>query len=118
MRFLIGPNFHDELKQAHSPSPDCFVRSNEYLHHLYVDGVKYVVLDALTECLEKANIAGDQDALRHLELHQSHLEALGGEAAIAAARADGADLIGDPPPPHLDDEEEEDNADVKSKGTG
>ncbi len=115
MRFLIGPSFHDELNQLTTASPDCYVRPGEYLHHLYVEGVKYVVIDALTECLEKARAAGDEDALRHLELHHSHLEALGGDAAINSARAEGADLIGDPPPP-LDDDPEDEESVSKSSG--
>src|SRR5437868_1166657 len=82
MRFLVSPAFHDELKQLDNLTPDCFVRPGEYAHHLYVDGVKYIVVDALNECIEKARAASDAEALRHLELHHSHLESLGGLAAI------------------------------------
>jgi Mg-chelatase subunit ChlI len=116
MRFLIAPTFNDELKQLDNPSPDCFVRPGEYAHHLYVEGVKYVVVDALTECLEKAKAAGDADALRHLELHQSHLEALGGKAAIEAARAEGADVLGDPPPPLDEDDATDEPLIAKTAG--
>src|SRR5262245_52547013 len=111
MRFLIAPAFNDELKQANNLSQDCFVRPCEYAHHLYVEGVKYIVVDALYECIEKAKAANDVEALRHLELHQSHLDALGGAKAIEEARADGADVVGDPPPP-LDDEEGEEETPI------
>jgi hypothetical protein len=103
MRFLIAPAFDRELAERGDHSPDCYVRPGEYLHHLYVDGVKYVVASAVERCLEQARAAGDADAVRHLELHWSQLESLGGKAAIDAALADGADLLGDPPPPPLDE---------------
>jgi hypothetical protein len=116
MRFLIGSSFQEELNKLDNPTPDCFVRPGEYLHHLYVEGIKYVVVDSLAECLEKARAAGDTDALRHLELHQSHLEALGGQAAVEAASADGADVLGDPPPP-LDEADASDELPI-AKTTG
>src|SRR5262245_5040157 len=102
MRFLIAPAFYDELHARTDHTPDCYVRPGEYLHHLYVDGVKYIVVRALTESLAKAREAGDAAALHHLELHQHHLDMLGGQAAIDSGLAEGADLLGDPPPP-LDD---------------
>lgn len=115
MRFLIATNFYEELQKLDCPSPDCYVRPGEYLHHMYVEGVKYTVADALADCIKKAKEADDAEALRHLELHQSQLESLGGQAAIEAARADGADVLGDPPPPLEDD----DDADAHtSKSTG
>ena len=35
-------------------TPDCYVRPGEYLHHLYIDGVKYVVAPAVLDCLAQA----------------------------------------------------------------
>ncbi len=98
MRFLVAPVFYDEMKQRDDHTPDCFVRPGEYLHHLYVEGVKYVVSQALKECIAEARAKNDVEALHHLELHQSQLDSIGGEAAEAEAIAQGMDLIGDPPP--------------------
>ena len=38
MRFLIAPEFYEEMRQRSDHTPDCYVRPGEYLHHLYVDG--------------------------------------------------------------------------------
>lgn len=99
MRFLIAPVFYEELKARTDHTPDCYVRPGEYLHHLYVEGVKYVVSRAMTECLAEARAKNDVEALRHLVLHQAQYESLGGENAEAEGRAMGMELLGDPPPP-------------------
>ena len=54
MRFLIAPEFYQEMRQRSDHTPDCYVRPGEYLHHLYVDGVKFTVAQAVEECLREA----------------------------------------------------------------
>ncbi|MBX7105446.1 MAG: ATP-binding protein [Gemmataceae bacterium] len=103
MRFLIAPIFDEELQKRTDHTPDCYVRPGEYLHHLYVEGVKYVVADALKRCIAQAREANDADALLHLELHQGQLDSLGGQQAIDQALAGGDEMIGDPPPPPIDE---------------
>jgi hypothetical protein len=63
-----------------------------------VDGVKYVVSRALTECLREARTKNDLEAIHHLELHQAQFDSLGGTTAESEAISQGMDLIGDPPP--------------------
>lgn len=99
MRFLISPNFHEEMKRRADHTPDCFVRPGEYLHHLYVDGVKYVVAQALFDCLAEAQARSDGDAVRHLNLHYEQFIALDGPQFLEKAQADPElELLGDPPP--------------------
>jgi len=98
MRILLDQRSHDELLSKPSHPRDCYVRKTEYLHHLYVDGVKYLVARAVYDCIKRAQEAGDQDALLHLLLHKDELERL-----VAEARARGVNLattraLGDPPP--------------------
>lgn len=97
MRFIIAPEFYDQMKEQDYHLPDCYVRPGEYLHHMYIDGVKYVVVPALEECLRQAEERTDRDALRHLQLHKVHFDKLYAEAA-EAGDLDGVTLLGDPPP--------------------
>src|SRR3954462_10307636 len=97
MRFIIANEFYQQMVATSDHTPDCYVRPGEYLHHLYVDGVKYVIAPALLECMEQAERAGDQDALRHLRLHKDQLDALTAEAAQNGG-LDGVVLLGDAPP--------------------
>ena len=98
MRILIDQRSYDEMLSKPAHSRDCYVRGMEYLHHMYVDGVKYVVARAVYDCIKRAQDAGDDDALLHLLFHKDTLERL-----IAEARSKGVDLrnariVGDPPP--------------------
>src|SRR4051812_45788249 len=102
MRFIIAPEYHQQMLAVASPSQDCYVRPGEYLHHLYVDGVKYVIAPAMLECLAEARGRDDADAIRHLSMHNEHYEALL-EEAKQYGPLDGVVLLGDPPPA---DEEE------------
>src|SRR3954469_22107531 len=102
MRFLLAPAFYEEMKARTDHTPDCFVRPGEYLHHIYVDGVKYAVAQAVAECLADARERGDGEAIRHLELHQVQFEEMGGERALRRVETDGLELLGDPPPPPVD----------------
>lgn len=98
MRLLIDQHSYDDMLSRPSHSRDCYVQNNEYLHHLYIDGVKYLVARAVYDCIKRAQEADDQDALLHLLFHKDELE-----KAVADARAKGVNLaatrvIGDPPP--------------------
>src|SRR6266498_754352 len=98
MRLLIDQRSYDEMLSKTSHPRDCYVRKTEYLHHLYVDGVKYLVARAVYDCIKRAQEADDQDALLHLLFHKDELE-----RAVAEARAKGTNLattraIGDPAP--------------------
>ncbi len=97
MRVIIAPEFYEQMLQIRHHSPDCYVRPGEYLHHLYIEGVKYVVAPAVLDCLEKAEAAGDQEAVDHLYLHKLHYEALLADAQRYGS-LEGVTLLGDPPP--------------------
>jgi len=98
MRLLIDQRSYDEMLSKTSHPRDCYVHKTDYLHHLYVDGVKYLVARAVYDCIKRAQEADDQDALLHLLFHKDELE-----KAVAEARAKGINLattraLGDPPP--------------------
>jgi predicted ATPase with chaperone activity len=97
MRFIIAPEFYEQMKEQEYHLPDCYVRPGEYLHHMYIDGVKYIVVPALEECLRLAEQRNDADAMRHLRLHKIHYDKLHDEA-LEAGDLDGVTLLGDPPP--------------------
>jgi hypothetical protein len=97
MRFIIAEEFYEQLLQEEYHSPDCYVRPGEYLHHMYIEGVKYVVVPALAKCLEEATEKNDQEALRHLNLHRFHYEALLADAQRHGS-LEGVTLLGDAPP--------------------
>lgn len=97
MRFIIAPEFYEQMKEQEYHLPDCYVRPGEYLHHMYIDGVKYVVVPALEECLRQAETRNDAEALRHLRLHKAHYDKLYAEAT-QAGDLEGVTLLGDPPP--------------------
>src|SRR5262245_4838671 len=97
MRFILSPEYHQQMLAVEDHTPDCYVRPGDYLHHLYVDGVKYVIAPALFECIEQAERAGDHEALRHLKLHKEQLDVLSAEA-MQNGGLDGVVLLGDAPP--------------------
>src|SRR5436190_18879887 len=97
MRFIIAPEFYDQMKEQDYHLPDCYVRPGEYLHHMYIEGVKYVVVPALEEALRLAEERNDGEALRHLGLHKSQFDKLH-EEAKKAGDLEGVTLLGDPPP--------------------
>lgn len=102
MRYLLDQKSYEEMLSHNNHPRDCYVRDTEYLHHLYVDGVKYTVARALYACMKEAAAAKDDDALLHLQFHKDELEAL-----IAEAQQQGIDIrkvrnLGEPPP--TDDE--------------
>lgn len=98
MRFLVDQRSYDEMLAKKSHPRDCYVRGAEYLHHIYVDGVKYIVARAVYDCIRRAQEAGDAAALLHLLSHKDALD-----KAVAEARQQGVELrsaraLGDPPP--------------------
>ena len=101
MRVIIAPEFYQQMLQTPTHTPDCYVRPGEYLHHMYIDGVKYVVAPAVLDCLVLAEEAGDQEAVDHLSLHKLHYDVLLADAERYGS-LDGVTLLGDPPP--TDDE--------------
>src|SRR5438876_2331462 len=97
MRFIIASEFFEQMKEQEYHLPDCYVRPGEYLHHLYVDGVKYVIVPALLECIAEAERKQDADAINHLQLHKAHYDVLLQEA-MQLGGIDGVVLLGDAPP--------------------
>ncbi len=107
MRILLDQRSYDQMRNTTIHARDCYVRNTEYLHHLYVDGVKYIVARAVYDCIKQAQTADDGDALLHLLFHRDEIE-----RAVSEARASGRNLanismLGDAPPtddearPHL-----------------
>ena len=99
MRFLLSHEHYQEMRSRADHSQDCYVRPGQYLHHLYMDGVKYVVAPALAECLTQAEERNDQDAVRHLKLHQSQYDQLATQILRDGGILDELKTLGDPPPP-------------------
>ncbi len=102
MRVIIAPEFYQQMLDTPDHTPDCYVRPGEYPHHLYIDGVKYVVAPAVLDGLAEAEAAGDQEAIDHLSLHKLHYEVLLADAQRYGS-LDGVTLLGDPPPDEEDD---------------
>ena len=97
MRVIIAPEFYQQMLSMPQHTPDCYVRPGEYLHHMYIDGVKYVVAPAVLDGLAEAEAKQDQEAIDHLRLHKVHYEVLL-EDAQRFGSLDGVTLLGDPPP--------------------
>ncbi len=97
MRVLVDPAFYFEMQGRSDHTPDCFVRPGQYLHHMYVEGVKYVVAPALLECLKQAETDGDAEALQHLRLHTKQYQSLLAQAEANGPR-DAIRRLGPPPP--------------------
>lgn len=102
MRYLLDQQSYDEMRSHTDHSRDCYVRDKQYLHHLYVDGVKYTVARALYACIKEATDLGDSDALLHLRFHEEALKQLIAEAQQAGQDIRRVRTLGDPPP--TDDE--------------
>ena len=98
MRFIIANEFYQQMLSTPEHSADCYVRPGEYLHHMYLDGVKYVIAPAVINCLAEAEEKGDVEAISHLQLHRLHFEALLVDAERTGTLTDEVTLLGDPPP--------------------
>lgn len=97
MRFIIANEFYQQMLQVPYHTPDCYVRPGQYLHHMYIDGVKYTVAPAVLDCLSLAEAAADAEAIEHLRLHKLHYDALLADAQ-RYGDLEGVTLLGDPPP--------------------
>ena len=97
MRFIIANEFYQQMVQMPYHTPDCYVRPGEYLHHMYIEGVKYTVAPAVLDCLAQAEAKNDQEAIEHLRLHKLHYEGLLADAQ-RFGDLEGVTLLGDPPP--------------------
>lgn len=102
MRFLLDQRSHETMLARSAHPRDCYVRGQEYLHHLYIDGVKYTVARAVYACHKEAQSREDNDALLHLGMHMAELEALIGEARAQGENIAALRVIGDPPPSEQD----------------
>jgi hypothetical protein len=98
MRLLLDQRSYDEMLSKPSHPRDCYVRGVEFLHHLYADGVKYLVVRAVYDCIKRAQDAGDDDALLHLMFHKDELEKLVTEARAKGVNLSATRALGDPPP--------------------
>ncbi|MCI0705595.1 MAG: ATP-binding protein, partial [Planctomycetia bacterium] len=98
MRFIIANEFYQQMLQTPDHTPDCYVRPGEYLHHMYIDGVKYTIAPAVANCLAQAEERNDREAIEHLRLHQLHFEGLLADAERAGTLTDDVTLLGDAPP--------------------
>ena len=98
MRFIIANEFYQQMIQMPDHTPDCYVRPGEYLHHMYIDGVKYTVAPAVLDCLTEAETKDDQEAIAHLRLHKLHFEGLLADAERTGTLTDDVTLLGDAPP--------------------
>jgi hypothetical protein len=98
MRFIIANEFYQQMLQMPYHTPDCYVRPGEYLHHMYIDGVKYVIAPAVLDCLAEAETKEDAEAVAHLRLHKLHFEGLLADAERTGTLTDEVTLLGDAPP--------------------
>lgn len=98
MRFLMDQQAYEAMRNRKDHTPDCYVRPGEYLHHMYVEGVKYDVARAVVDCLKEAQAKNDAEAIQHLQLHKVQLDALLAQAQQRGGVA-GVKLLGDAPPP-------------------
>jgi hypothetical protein len=101
MRYLLDQQSYDEMKGRKDHTTDCYVRPNEYLHHMYTNGVKCVVARALMEALKEAIAKRDVEAVRHLQLHKEQLDSLVAQAQKAGSLA-AAKMLGEPFPTEED----------------
>jgi hypothetical protein len=98
MRFIIANEFYQQMLATPGHTADCYVRPGEYLHHMYLDGVKYAIAPAVINCLAEAEQKGDKEAIAHLQLHKLHFEALLADAERTGTLTEEVTLLGDPPP--------------------
>lgn len=98
MRVLLDQKSYEEMLSRSQHPRDCYVRDKEYLHHLYIDGVKYTVARAVYACMKEAQAKSDTDALLHLNMHVQDLERLIQEARARGANMSSVQMLGDPPP--------------------
>ena len=86
MRFIIANEFYQQMLQQPEHTVDCYVRPGEYLHHMYIDGVKYAVAPAVLDCLAQAE--AEMDAAKFVRIHRSYLLNLDCLARIETGEGD------------------------------
>ncbi|NJN16450.1 MAG: ATP-binding protein [Oscillochloris sp.] len=107
MRYLLDQKSYEDMLARSSHPRDCYIRNQEYGHHIYIDGVKYTVARAVYACMKEAQAKEDIDALLHLQMHVQDLEQLINEARNQGTNIGNLKTLGDPPPtdeearPHL-----------------
>jgi hypothetical protein len=97
MRVLMDQQSYEEMLARTDHTDDCYVRPGQYLHHMYRDGIKYVVAHGLHTAMVEARQRDDQEALSHLALHEMELRVLVTEAKQAGT-INMARPLGDPDP--------------------
>lgn len=97
MRFLVDQGSYDQLLARDDHTHDCYVRPGEFLHHMYMDGIKYIVAHALYQCIKDAKAKNDAEALAHLQIHEEDLRRLAAEAQ-ARGGLNRSQALGAPPP--------------------
>src|SRR3954452_4133361 len=97
MRVLMDQQSFDELLANPHHTEDCYVRPGQYLHHMYRDGIKYIVARAFYAALAEAKQRDDPEALAHLNLHEAELRGLV-TAAQQAGTLNSFHPLGDPDP--------------------
>lgn len=97
MRVLMDQQSFEEMLTRDDHTDDCYVRRGQYLHHMYRDGIKYIVARALYTALAEAKRCNDDEALEHLGMHEAELSGL---VAVArqAGQLNGVHPLGDPDP--------------------
>jgi hypothetical protein len=98
MRFVLDQRSYEEMLERRIHPRDCYVRGQEYCHHLYIDGVKYTVARAVYAGIKEAQAKNDTDALLHLNMHVQDLERLIQEARMRGENVANLRTLGDPPP--------------------
>ncbi len=98
MRFLLDEKSYQEMLVRKDHTPDCYVRPGEYLHHLYVNGVRYTVMRAVIQCLKQAEEKNDKEARIHLTLHTKQFDRLYAQERAKGTNLQNLRFLGDPPP--------------------
>ncbi len=99
MRYLLDQASYDEMRSHRHLPTDCYVHGTLYPHHIYRDGVKYVIVRALYDAIKQAHAAGDSEALLHLHYHKEDFEQVLANAQQQGLDPRTATQIGEPPPP-------------------
>ena len=98
MRFIIANEFYQQMLQMPYHTPDCYVRPGEYLHHMYIDGVKYAIAPAVLDCLAQAEAKRGRRKRSATCGCTSCTSRRCSPTPSAPATSKSVTLLGDPPP--------------------
>ncbi|GAC1539674.1 MAG: ATPase AAA [Herpetosiphon sp.] len=98
MRYLLDQKSYEEMVGRAVHPRDCYIRGTDYLHHIYIDGIKYVVCRALYSCVKEATAQHDAEALLHLQMHVVDLENIIVESRQQGINISTARMLGEAPP--------------------